>query len=155
LAELKKGLTLQTGRRYKVVIVADLVEVHVEWPAHVVERLPDDFALTLSGPDLPPQKLTKDAAASVDGDMMRFQFRWRDKSQVVMLEATGNGQKVALWRGHVSADLGVAVDWDQRLDSLLTPHGDVEIAGQDSGATEVPADLRAHELAALVASLLS
>lgn len=154
LAELKKGLTLQTGRRYKVVIVADLVEVQVEWPAHVVERLPDDFTLTLSGPDLPKRRLTKDAAVAGDADMMRYEFRWRDKSKVVMLEAEGNGQKVILWRGHVSGDLSVAVDWDRRLDSLLAPDEEVEVAGKSSSATQVPADLRTHELPNLLAGLL-
>lgn len=155
LADLKKGVSLQTGRRYKLVIVADLVEVHVDWPAHVVERLPDDFLLTLSGPDLARQERTKDDAAAVDEDMMRFEFRWRDKGKTVTLEAAGGGKRVTLWRGHVSGDLAVAIDWDRRLDPLLAPHDEVEIAGQDSGANEVPADLRAHELAALVAEIHS
>lgn len=155
LADLKKGLSLQTGRRYKLVIVADLVEVHVDWPANVVERLPDDFVLRLSGPDLRKQELTKDAATAVDDDMMRFEFRWRDKTKTVSLEAAGAGKRVVLWRGHVSGDLGVAVDWDGRLDPLLVPHEEVEIAGQESGATDVPPDLRAHELTALVSDLLA
>jgi len=155
LADLKKGLSLQTGRRHKLVIVADLVEVHVDWPAAVVERLPDDFLLTLSAPGLPKRELTKAAATAVDDGMMRFEFGWRDKTRTVTLEAAGAGKKVVLWRGHVSGDLGVAVDWDGRLDPLLAPYEEVEIASQDSGATDVPSDLRAHELTALTADLLS
>jgi hypothetical protein len=155
LADLKKGLSLQSGRRYKLVILADLVEVHIDWPTYIVQRLPDDFVLALSGPDLAMRELTKDAATAVDDGMTRFAFRWRDKNKTVVLEASGAGQKVVLWRGHVSGDLGVAVDWDGRLDPLLAPYEEVEIAGQDSGATEVSSDLRAHELAVLMANLLS
>jgi hypothetical protein len=155
LADLKKGLTLQTGRKYKLVIMADLVEAHVDWPAYVVQRLPDDFLLTLSGPELAKQELTKGTATAVDDGMMRFEFRWRDKTKTVLLEASGAGRKVVLWRGHVSGDLGVAVDWDGRLDPLLAPNEHVEIAGQDSGATDVSPDLRAHELTQLVSDLLS
>jgi hypothetical protein len=119
-----------------------------------MERLPDDFVLTLSGPALPPQEVTKDAAGPVDGDMVRFEFEWRDETKVVTLEAAANGQKVTLWRGHVSGDLGVAVNWDQRLDPLLTPWDEAEVAGQPSGAGSVPPDLRAHELSALFANSL-
>jgi len=155
LADLKDGLSLENGRKYKLVILLDLVEVTIDWPDHVVERLPDDFALALSGPALETQKLTKDDATAVDEGMKRFAFSWRDKSKTVMLEASGAGQKVMLWRGHVSGNLSVAVDWDGRLDPLLAPHDDVEIAGADCGAGEVFADLRAHELADSMGDLLS
>lgn len=154
LADLKEGLSLENGRKYRIVILADLVEVHIDWPAHIVQRLPDDFVLALSGPDLAMWRLTKGAATDADDDMKRFTFRWRDKSKTVVLQASGAGQKVLLWRGHVSGDLGVAVDWDGRLDPLLAPCEGVEITGQDAGATDVPPDLRAHELAELVGALL-
>jgi hypothetical protein len=154
-AELEAGLTLQTGRRHRIVVTEALVELHVDWPAHVVERLPDDFTLTLSGPALPKQELTRDAAAALDDDMMRFDFSWRDKSKVVTLEAAGNGQTIALWRGHVSGDLTVAVDWDKRLDPLLLPPEELELAGEATNAGEVPDDLRSHELSSLLEGLFS
>jgi hypothetical protein len=131
------------------------VEVHVEWPADLVARLPDDFALTLSASDLPEQKLTKDAGAAVDGDMVSFAFKWQGENKVVTLEATGNGRKICLWDGQVSGDLEVAVDWDQGLDPLLKPYEEVEIAGDPSGAGEIADDLRGHELPALLADLLA
>src|ERR1017187_1962862 len=76
--------------------VSNLVELCLEWPVHLVDRLPDDFTLTLSGPQLPKQERTK-SDASGDGDVVQFEFEWEDKTKGVQLEASGNGKTVMLW----------------------------------------------------------
>jgi hypothetical protein len=147
-----KKLMIETGRRHVFVLTRDLVELRLEWPAHLVDRLPDDFTLTLSGPQIPTQERTK-AAASVAGDMVRFEFEWRGKTKTAQLEASGNGQTVLLWHQQVAGNLEVELEGDEHLHPLLAEHEEVEVAGQPTGAGTVPADLRSEELGALLEGL--
>ena len=129
-----------------------LVELRLEWPVHLVDRLPDDFTLILSGPQIPRQERNK-SAASRDGDLVRFEFEWEDKTKAVQLEATGNGRTVLLWGEQVAGNLKAQLEWDERLHPLLGEHEEVEVAGEPTGAGTVPADLRSAELAALLKGL--
>ena len=98
--------------------VSNLVELVLEWPLHLVDRLPDDFTLTLSGSDLPKQDRTKSQGSS-DDEWVRFEFEWEDKTKGVQLEASGNGQTVVLWREQVAGNLGADIEWNERLYPLL------------------------------------
>jgi hypothetical protein len=113
--------------------VVTLVELYLEWPVHLLDRLPDDFTLTLSGPQLPTQERTK-SNASGDGDLVRFEFEWEDKTKGVQLEASGNGKTVMLWREQVAGNIGAPIEWNERLHPLMA--GDEESGTAGEPATE-------------------
>src|SRR6476620_1681028 len=144
MAALRKGLLVDTGIEHTFVV--DIVLLHIEWPKDIVDRLPGDFVLTLTVPGEPKQKRPKSAGVPVEGDMVRFAFEWDDKSKSVKLEASGNGQTIALWTDHVAGDLSVDVGWDEHLDPMLAPHKEVEVEGEDTGAGETPNDLGEERL---------
>lgn len=142
---MQKELSIATGRRHAFVLSRNLVELRIEWPEHLVDRLPDDFTLRLWGPQLPKQERTK-SAASRDEDLFQWEFKWEDKTKDVQLEVSGNGQTLVLWREQVAGNLDLPLDWDERLHPLLGEHEEVEVAGQPAGAGVVAADLRSEEL---------
>jgi hypothetical protein len=152
MAALRKGLLIETGIKHTFVV--DLVRVYVEWPEDLVRRLPDDFVLTLTISGEPKQVLAKAAATPAQGEMMRFEFEWDDKTKSVKLEASSNEQTILLWRDHVAGDLGLAVAWDKRLDPLLAEHEKVEIAGQATEAGQTPDDLRHEDFDAFLRGLI-
>jgi hypothetical protein len=151
-ADLHAGFKVAIGRPTRLQVVADHVEIEVEWPAHVVDRLPDDFQLILSGSGIPKQTLGKSSTVCED-DLARFAFSWDGPASAVTLEASANGKTVVLWRGHDSSNLSTPVAWSERLDPLLVEHEEVEIAGRSTGAGSVPADLGIADLDALIAGL--
>jgi hypothetical protein len=132
--------------------VTTLVELYLEWPVHLVDRLPDDFTLTLSG-SIPTQQRTKSDGSS-DGDLVQFQFEWEGKTKSVQLEASGNGQSVVLWQGQVIGNLQAQIEWEDRLHPLLGEEEEVEIPGADSGGGTIPDDLKYDDLESLIAGLL-
>jgi len=150
---MTKQVTIESGRTHTFRLVRSIVELHLEWPVHLVERLPDDFMLILSGPQIPKQEKTKSAGSS-DGDLVRFEFQWEDKTKSVQLEASGNGQKVLLWREQVAGNLKAELAWEDRLHPLLGNHAEVEVPGQATGSGTVPADLRNAESDDLLGDLV-
>ncbi|MGI8989145.1 MAG: hypothetical protein ACR2I2_06125 [Bryobacteraceae bacterium] len=149
---MTKELNIETGRAHVFLLTSNLVQLRIEWPVHLVDRLPDDFTLILSGPQLPKQERTK-SSASRDDDLVRFEFEWEDKSKAVQLAASGNGRTVVLWRPQVAGNLDLPLDWDERLHPLLAEHPGVEVAGQSTEAATMPADLRSQDLRALLEDL--
>jgi hypothetical protein len=132
--------------------VLTLVELYLEWPVHLLDRLPDDFTLTLKGP-FPTQQRTKSDASS-DGDLVRFEFEWKGETKSVQLEASGNGQTVVLWQGQVIGDLTSQIVWEDRLHPLLGEEEELEIAGADTGGGTIPDDLNYDDLKSLIAGLV-
>ena len=128
-----------------------LLQLH--WPEGLIDRLPENFLLTLSGPAVPAQHRDK-AAATADGDLTLFEFTWADQSQPVQLEASGNGQSVLLWRPQPIGNLARQINWAERLHPILSAHPPVEIPGEETGASNIPDDLRAAETARLFLELL-
>jgi outer membrane protein OmpA-like peptidoglycan-associated protein len=123
----------------------DLVEIDLSLPEDLLDRLPADFTLILSGPHVKTQERTKSAGVE-DGEMVRFEFRWIDKGKQVNLEAVGGGKKARLWREQVAGDLEAALQWEEELALLLAEEEEIEVAGEVTGATRIPDDLRAEEL---------
>jgi hypothetical protein len=138
-------LTIATGRRHVLVLHAELVELRLEWPSHLVDRLPDDFKVVLSGPAIPTQEKTK-ADATASDDLRNFEFEWKDKGKDVELKASGNGQEVVLWQQQVAGNLEQQIDWNERLHPLLGDPEDVEISEGSTGGDGVPDDLRSDQL---------
>lgn len=152
LNAMMKELNAETDRKHRFV-VRDLVELRLDWPTHLVDRLPKDFALTLSGPQIETQELKRPAGLAADG-LVQFAFAWRDKTRLVELEASGNGQKLMLWRQQVAGDLDTQIDWNERLHPLIGEHHQVEVAGLSTGADRIPADLRGDELDSLLRGII-
>jgi hypothetical protein len=128
----------------------NLVEIRLEWPAYLVDRLPDDFTLILSGPQIPKQERSKSDASYVDDDLVWFEFEYKDKTKDVVLEATGNGKRVLLWRQQVAGNLKAKLIGAERLYPLLGEDDEIEITGQPTGADSIPPDLGSEELADLL-----
>jgi hypothetical protein len=149
---MTKEWNIQTDRKHVFELTYNLVEVRIEWPAHLVDLLPDDFKLILSGPQVPKQERGK-SEASGDGDLVWFEFEWEDKTKNVQLEASGNGRRVLLWRQQVAGNLKAQLVGAERLLPLLGQREEVEIAGNSTGARTVPDDLRSEFLPALLEGL--
>lgn len=115
------------------------VEVELVWPAHLVDRLPDDFEVVLSGAGVERQQLDKSAAVA-DGETMRFLFAWDGPQKTVQLAAKGSGKKVQLWEDHAAGDLDAEIEWGERLAPLLAEPEPVDAAAID--AAGVPEDRR-------------
>jgi outer membrane protein OmpA-like peptidoglycan-associated protein len=132
----------------------EVVEVDLEWPGELVAALPDDFRLKLSGPEISDQVKEKSAGVK-DGDLVRFEFRWIEKSRRVDLEASGGGKTVQLWREQVAGDLETEPVWEGELDELVGSAEDededepAEVTDEAIDAGHIPDDLRAEELAAI------
>ena len=138
---MAKELSAQTGKRNVFIRTWPLVQLRLDWPLHLVDRLPDDLTIVLSGPEIKRQEKTK-AGGSRDGDLVCFHFEWKKKTRSVQLEATGNGQTVTLWREQVAGNLEAKIEWEERLHPLLGEHPEVKITGNATGAGKVPADLK-------------
>ena len=149
---MQKEVGIATGRRHLFVLSRNLVELRIEWPEQLVDRLPEDFTLRLWGPQLPKQERTK-SAASRDDDLFQWEFTWEDKTKDVQLEVSGNGQTIVLWREQVAGNLDLPIDWDERLHPLLSEPEEVEVAGQPAVAGVVADDLRGEELRPVIARL--
>jgi hypothetical protein len=152
MTNMTKECNIETDRKHVFVLTYNLVEVRIEWPAHLVDRLPDDFKLILSGPQVPKQEREK-SEASGEGDLVWFEFEWEDKTKAVQLEASGNGKQVLLWRQQVAGNLKAQLIGAERLLPLLGEPEEIEIAGQPTGAGVVPDDLRNQDLPALFEGL--
>lgn len=101
----------------------EIVELALAWPAEVVDRLPDDFTLTLSGDGLPRQQRAK-AAGLRDGELVCFEMSWLDKGCAVELTASAGGRTITLWRAEVAGDLSRDPRWLDALTSLLPDRED-------------------------------
>ncbi|HEY3838377.1 MAG TPA: hypothetical protein VGL72_17480 [Bryobacteraceae bacterium] len=145
---MSKELDIATGARHIFVRTGNRVQLRLDWPSHLVALLPDDFTLTLSGPDIPRQDKTKSDGTS-DDDLLQFAFEWEDKTRSAQLEASGNGQNVVLWRQQVIGDLTTQINWEDRLRPVLNEPVSPDIDGEPAGGGTIPDDLRSEELRSL------
>jgi peptidoglycan hydrolase-like protein with peptidoglycan-binding domain len=123
----------------------EVVELDLLWPAELVERLPDDLQLELSGDELARQAKPKSAGVR-DEDWVRFEWRWLDRSKKSNLSASGGGKRVELWKDQICGDLAVPVTWVGDLAVLLTEADDDAGAGAEAtGAGKIPDDLGAED----------
>lgn len=119
----------------------ELVEIELEWPTDLVKRLPDDFVLRVSGPDITSRELRKETA-SREGEMTRFEFRFLERTKKVSLEAEAGGKKVQLWTDQLPGDLEAKLDWRGKVEELCEPDEDIDAdAGGSAGGTKIPDDL--------------
>jgi hypothetical protein len=134
---MTKELNIETERTHVFVLTYNVVYIRLEWPAYLVDRLPDDFTLILSGPQLPKQERTKSDASYADYDLIWFEVEYKDKTKDVMLEATGNGKRVLLWRQQVAGNLAEKIIGAERLYPLLAESAEVELAGKPTGGMDI------------------
>ncbi len=136
--DLDQGTDLPTGDQHPLVIPYEDVEVELEWPSYIAERLPEDFSLTLTSPDLDDQTVTASGAEWTMEGAVRFVFSWRKKTRAVTLTASSGDQTVTLWDDQVVGDLGTMIDWETQLDPLLVVEDEDEPVDEDAedGDTE-------------------
>src|SRR5579863_4866741 len=82
-ANVVKTENIETGRHHVFVLSPGLVQLRFEWPVHLVDRLPDDFTLTLSGPQISKQERTKSEPR--EDNLVWFEFEWKGKTKAVQL----------------------------------------------------------------------
>lgn len=123
----------------------DVVELDVLLSSELVERLPDDLVLELSGPELTSQPKTKSAGVR-DGDWVRFEWQWIDRSKKSNLTASGGGKRVELWKDQACGDLAVPLKWTGDVEVLLgEPEDEGASADEETGAGKIPDDLGAED----------
>ena len=123
----------------------DVVELDLLWPVELVERLPDDLVLELSGPELTTQSKPGSAGVRDDG-WVRFEWRWLDRSKRSNLVATGGGKRVELWRDQVCGDLAVPLTWAGDITALIgEPDDQGDGAIEATGAGTIPDDLGSED----------
>jgi hypothetical protein len=145
--DLDQGTDLPTGDNHDLVIPYEDVDVEIELPPYIAERLPGDFTLTLSADDMDDQTVTASGAERTVEGAVRFAFGWRKKTRSVTLKATSGDQSVTLWDDQVVGDLSTMIDWESWLDPLLVP--EEEITADDprpTGANSTPPDLNSEQL---------
>jgi len=149
--DLDQGTDLPTGDQHDLVIPYEDVDIEIEWPSYIAERLPDDFALTLSADDMDDQTVTASGAEWTEDGAVRFAFGWRKKTRAVTLKATSGDQAVTLWDEQVAGDLSMMIDWDSWLDPLLIPEQEIQAPNDGpTGASSTPPDLNWDEMRALL-----
>jgi outer membrane protein OmpA-like peptidoglycan-associated protein len=97
----------------------DLVELAIEWPQDVVDELPDDIALVLTGDDIDPQKQFLAMGDSDDG-VVRVSFGDLDPSQQVTLTAKLGDQELVLFRDQQVGDLDDPTVWEHDIDEFFS-----------------------------------
>jgi outer membrane protein OmpA-like peptidoglycan-associated protein len=96
----------------------DLVELAFEWPEDVVDELPDDIALVLTGDDIDPQKQFL-AMGDRDDGVVRVSFGDLDPGQQVTLTAKLGDQELVLFRDHQVGDLDDPAVWEHDVDEFF------------------------------------
>lgn len=145
---MTKDVAVATGRTHIFRLKANKVELHIVWPNHLMDRLPDDFKLTLSGPGMGKQERTKPQGIPED-DTVRFEFEWPDKTSRVLLSAAGKGKTVDLWKQHVAGNLDIPLEWEDRLHPLLSEHAEAQATAPAVNAGSMPDDLNSQFLSSL------
>jgi len=135
------------------IVIKIPILLQLQWPEDLMDLLPDDFQLVLSGPAVPAQLRAK-AAAIPDGPLFVFEFAWDDKSQPVQLQASGSGQKVILWNLQPIGNLAREVNWGDRLQPILTGPAEIDVPGDDTSANRIPDDLGAADFLRLLQGAL-
>jgi len=130
-AWVKKSIDIRDLR----VAPDDDIELALEWSADLVDRLPDDLEVRLSGDGLPEQ-VKRMGDVDRDGDVARLTFAWTNERCATRLEAVAGGKTVILWSDRMVGDLDV----DRMLGELCRGDGDDELAGEPTFAGERPQD---------------
>ena len=94
----------------------------IEWSEEVVEQLPEDLTIELSGPRLTTRSFAL-ALASRGGGIARLTFGELQRSQAITLIARHADGELVLVRDQIAGDLEEAMVWEHHLEELLVPAG--------------------------------
>jgi hypothetical protein len=125
MEQMRRGITLPTGERHRIVVPRPKVLLEVEWDADVVAELPDDLALSLKvGGEVQRQKLQNGYRRR---GRVGVAFRWVNVDAPTSMQTSTGGEDSPLWEGRVigrEPGLGAIAD-------LIEPADEPE-AEQDS-----------------------
>lgn len=106
---------------------ATAMTLEIEWSEEVVDQLPDDLTIVLSGPRLAEQSFAL-ALAQRGGGVARLAFGELQRSQAITLVARRGEDELVLVRDQIAGDLEEAMVWEHHLEELL---GDPEPADDE------------------------
>gem|GEM_PF-2484417 len=120
----------------------DLVELAIEWPQDVVDELPDDIALVLTGDDIDPQKQFL-AMGDIDDGIVRVSFGNLDPGRQVTLTAKLGDQELVLFRDQQVGDLDDPTVWEHDIDEFFSEEepDNGELSPADTLPDDAEADL--------------
>lgn len=122
------------------------MELAFEWPQDVVDELPDDIALVLTGDDIDPQKQFLAMGDSDDG-VVRVSFGDLDPGQQVTLTAELGDQELVLFRDQQVGDLDDPTVWEHDIDELFGEEepDNEELTPADALPDDAEADLASSD----------
>ncbi|HEY0138552.1 MAG TPA: hypothetical protein VGB85_30925, partial [Nannocystis sp.] len=92
----------------------------IEWSEEVIEQLPEDLTIELSGPRLATRSFAL-SLASRGGGIARLTFGELQRSQAITLTAKHGDAELLLVRDQIAGDLEQAMVWEHHLEELLVP----------------------------------
>ncbi|MGK3971560.1 peptidoglycan-binding protein [Sorangium sp. So ce118] len=98
------------------------ITLELEWAQDVVEQLPEDVSVVLSGRGIQPQKHFL-ALAERAGGVVRISFTAIGRNQLITLTAKQGDQQLVLVRDQLAGDLEEALVWEHYLEELLVVQG--------------------------------
>ena len=98
----------------------DVVTLDIEWAADMVDHLPGEVSIVLSGDGMSPQEHFL-GLADRSGGVARLSFGELHRSQSVTLTAKKEDRELVLLRDQLAGDLEDAFVWEHRLEELLVP----------------------------------
>jgi hypothetical protein len=129
----------------RVVLTGDAVLLELEWPADLVDALPDDVVIEMSGDGLSAQTQTLAAAERADG-FVRIRFGGIQRGQSVTLTAKTGSTELVFAQDHVASDLENHLVWLRDLDELIADSSPPASSPSDdgSGSDDTPEDTPAN-----------
>ena len=97
---------------------AETVDLAIEWPEDVVDQLPDDVFVELTGDDIDPRRHLI-VLADRDEGIVRVSFGDLDPSHEVTLTAKLGSRELVLFRDHRVGDLDDPAVWEHSIDELI------------------------------------
>ncbi len=118
------------------------MRLELEWSEEMVELLPPDLEIVLSGPRLVSQTRML-AQADRDDGLVKVSFDALDRGQVITLVARHGKEELVLVRDQVAGDLELAMVWEHPLEELVAAaEPEAEDAGDLVASAEMPDDVR-------------
>lgn len=96
----------------------DEVLVKIEWGHEIVDKLPEDVAIVLTGEGIDPQKHFLGSAERYDG-LVRVSFGKLSRGDKITITAKLADKELVLLRDHVASDLGDPFAWEHWIDEWV------------------------------------
>lgn len=120
--------------------------LEIEWSEEVIEQLPQDLTIELTGPRLETRTYAF-SLASRGGGVARLAFGELQRGQSISLTAKRGDEALVLVRDQIAGDLEEAMVWEHHLEELLVAEQPGEDDGELIASNDTPDDAGSGEVA--------